>query len=232
MKFAVPRIFAAMLWIAITSVIAAADQAGDLVVQFPSTWHVVAAEAESGGVPIAGKISEGKVDISGLDSSDRYNVKLSLDDGRVLQGVDMGWYNADPVDADAGDLDDDDRQQILAILNLPGFFNRCDMLVLRGNHDRAVALIQLVRDRPFAGDTGQGVVWRIELWYMKNEHGGWLKESSRVVKRVRFDNADQFKQATGKLIWCADLGGVIVPAQGTTITAPPLPSTQPATASQ
>jgi hypothetical protein len=224
---------AGIVWIALMSAIAVAAQTGrELVVQFPKDWPVVAAEAQaSPNAPIDGKVSPGNARFLDLDSQARYDVKLTLGDGRILQGVDMGWYNADPPAPEAGDLDDDDREQIAAILNLPSFFNRRDLATLRGNHDRAVALIQLIRDQPFAGDNGQSVVWRVELWYMKNQHGGWVKESAQVLRRQRFDNPQQFQQAAGKLTWVPDIGGISVPADSIlTVLAPEIPATQPTTA--
>jgi hypothetical protein len=227
------RISAWLLWIAMVPGIAiAADNGNSLVVQFPAEVSVVAAELDGAppAAPITGKISAGSAQFVELDPSVRYDAKLTLADGRILQGVDMSWYNSDPSDPDAGDLNDDDRQQISAIINLPSFFNRIQLLDLPGNHDRAVGLVQFIRDKTFAGDNGQEVIWRVELWYMKNEHGGWVKESSRVLRRQRFDNADQFQKSAGKVIWIAGYGGISVPANATaSIPAPAIPSTQPTT---
>ena len=200
-----PRIPATFLSIVLFSAIAiGGETGGSLVVQYPKDFGVVAAEIDGAASPIVGKISPGSVLFVGLDSSVRYDVKLTCGDGRILQGVDMGWYNADPADPNAGDMDDDDRQQISAILKLPSFFNHSDLVFLKGNHDRAVALVQLVRDQPFDGDGGQGVIWRVELWYLKNEHGGWVKESNKVLRRERFGNPIQFHKAEGEITWVAE----------------------------
>jgi hypothetical protein len=232
MRFLPIRIPLAILAIAFLSAIALADQTVKLIVQFSPDWHVAAAEVQSSekSPPVSGKVSRDGATFADLNPGSRYDVRLTLADGRVLQGVGMDWYNADPPDPDAEALDDDDRQQITQILNTPSFFNQNDLLFLRGNHDRAVALVQLVRDQPFAGETTSQVVWRVELWYMKNEHGGWVKESDRVVRRERFDDPGKFHQATDKLIWVVELGGITVPADRfLTVIAPEIPATQATT---
>ncbi len=47
-----------------------------------------------------------------------------------------------------------DLSEIRAILDVPRFYNKCEPLLLKGDHDRATALVQLVRDKEFYGDKG------------------------------------------------------------------------------
>ena len=128
----------------------------------------------------------------------------------MLQGVDLSWYDEEPAKKDAGALGDDDREQVRAIVqDVPGFYNKSDVLALRGDHDRAVGLLRLVRDTDFYNGKGQ-IVWRIELWYFRNRHGGWeaVAQQNKVLRRERFKNAEAYQAATAPLRWVPALGGL------------------------
>jgi hypothetical protein len=221
MMFCKRRMIRGWCGIVLLAAIAGSARAGDLIVQFPKEMKVVGVEARiaGGDQAVTGKIQPGVARVGNLNGE--YDIKLTLDDGTIFQGVDMGWENSDPADADAGDLTDDDRQQIQGIMSIPSFFNHTDLLRLRGDHDRAVALVQLVRDQDFVSQTGQEIIWRVELWYFKNENGGWAKLDKRVVRRERFANPDQYRGATGKLHWVGELGEVPVPGAGTATVSLP-----------
>jgi hypothetical protein len=168
----------------------------------------------------AGKTSEssGRIDGSTVTFADvlpqtTYDVKLTLADGTILQGVDLNWYDMEPAKPDAGDLDDDDKQQITAILTqVTSFYNKNEMLFLQGNHDRAVGLVQLVRDKAFHSDTGDEVIWHIELWYFKNQHGGWEKvqQENKILRRERFTTHEAYQDVIDHLRWMPELGGLTV----------------------
>jgi len=139
-------------------------------------------------------------------------VQLKLKDGTTLQGVDMGWYSDIPAKPDAAELSADDREAIRAIVqDVPSFYNKSDILLLHGDHDRAVALVQLIRDTDFHS-AGGNIIWRIELYYFKFQYGGWEKvqQQNNIVRRERFKSMDDYKAATEKLRWVAQLGGVRV----------------------
>jgi len=184
-----------------------------------------------------GQIDGSTVTFSGLLPQTAYNVRLTLTDGTILQGVDLGWYDMEPAKPDAGDLDDDDKQQITAILTqVTSFYNKNEMLFLQGNHDRAVGLVQLVRDKAFHSDTGDEVIWHIELWYFKNQHGGWEKvqQENKILRRERFATHGAYQDVIDHLRWMPQLGGLTVSKDqtGLTITlqpdAPHTSSTEPA----
>jgi hypothetical protein len=142
-----------------------------------------------------------------------YDLRVTLSDGTVVQGVDLGWYNEEPAGKDAGDLDNDDREQVRAIVqDVPGFYNKRDILMLRGDHDRAVALLRLVRDKDFVNDKGGEVIWRIELWYFKNQNGGWeaVQQQNRILRRERFPSPAARKAAEDPIRWTPSLGGIRV----------------------
>ncbi len=146
-----------------------------------------------------------------LPAKANYDLRIDLADGRVLQGVDLGWYNAQPPAQDAGELSDDDREDIRVIVQeVPGFYNRNELLLLSGNHDRATLLVQLIRDSAFHSDKGGEIVWHIELWYFKNQHGGWEKvqQQNKVLRRERFRSQRAFDDDAGKIRWLPALGAV------------------------
>jgi hypothetical protein len=150
-----------------------------------------------------------------------YDVKLTLTDGTILQGVDLGWYDMEPAKPDAGDLDDDDKQQITAILTqVTSFYNKNEMLFLQGDHDRAVGLVQLTRDKAFHSDTGDEVIWHIELWYFKNQHGGWEKvqQENKILRRERFATQGAYRDVIDHLRWIPQLGGLRVAKDQTELT--------------
>ncbi|MGA3067798.1 MAG: hypothetical protein ABSF29_13225, partial [Tepidisphaeraceae bacterium] len=161
-------------WIALLPAITGTARAGDLIVQFPKDMNVTAAQAQAAPpeAPVPAQIQPGQALLSNLNPQEHYDLQVALQDGATFQGVDMSWENTDPADPSAGDLTDDDRQQIQGILDIPSFFNHSDLLRLSGNHDRAVALVQLLRDQSFVGQNNQEVIWRVELWNLKNENGG------------------------------------------------------------
>jgi hypothetical protein len=141
-----------------------------------------------------------------------YDVRVVLADGTVLQGVDLGWYNEEPADPEAEPIGDDDRAQIKEILGVPRFYNKCDILALRGDHNRATALVRLQRDNGFHSDAGGEIIWRIELWYFKNQYGGWeaVAQQNKVLRRERFASKAAYDADAGKIRWTPELGGLRV----------------------
>jgi hypothetical protein len=160
---------------------------------------------------VEGKVDGQVVTFAKVLPDTAYDLRVTLSDGTVIQGVDLGWYNEKPARKDAGDLDNDDREQIRAIVqDVPGFYNKRDILMLRGDHDRAVALLRLVRDKDFVNDKGGEVIWRIELWYFKNQNGGWeaVQQQNRILRRERFPSPAARKAAEDPIRWTPSLGGI------------------------
>src|SRR5207302_1307579 len=122
---------------------------------------------------------------------------------------------------------DDDREQIRAtVQDVQAFENKRDILQLKGDHDRAVALLRLVRDKDFYNGKGE-VVWRMEVWYFKNEAGGWsaVGQQQKVLRRERFKTADAYKAATESIRWLPELGGIRIgkdePKRTVNVLTPP-----------
>jgi hypothetical protein len=195
----------------------------DIVVKMPEGMRVDAAEAVAAKTKAetSGKVKAAEVRFADLSSDTPYDVALMLSNGDVLRGVDMSWYSPEPEKAHAEEIADDDKEQINAILKqVLSFYNKNDLLLLRGNHDRAVALVQLVRDKAFHSDQGGEIIWHIELWYFKNQHGGWEKvqQANKILRRERFTSRDAFKQIIDHLRWIPELGGLKIPKDQTELT--------------
>lgn len=195
---------------------AAPAMAGDLVIQLPEKTAIKSAvvAAQDQKREIDGKVDGSHITFADLRPGTSYDVRVTLADGAILQGVDLAWYTAEPPDKDAAPLDADDRKQIAAIVqDIPGFYNKRDLLHLRGDHTRATALLRLVRDKDFYNGKGE-IIWRIELWYFKNEAGGWaaIAQQNKVLRRERFKNAESYKDATAMIRWIPGLGGIRVPS--------------------
>lgn len=134
--------------------------------------------------------------------------QVQTKDGLRLVGVDMAWYAPAPSSA-AEPLSDDDRKQIQEICTVPSFYDRCEILLLQGNADRAVGLTQLVRDRDFHAGKGE-VIWRAELWYFEFQNGGWAKVSqqNKVLDRQRFASREKLQEYLRPIRFVPKLAGV------------------------
>ncbi|MCC6240102.1 MAG: hypothetical protein IT448_07385 [Phycisphaerales bacterium] len=160
-----------------------------------------------------GVVQESEVRFSDLLPDTPYDLDLTLVDGRVLAGVDMSWYESlDQPEKPAEALNDDDRAEIDAIVrDVPSFYDRSELLKLAGNHDRAVGLVQLVRDRAFHASKSDEVIWRVELYYFQYQAGGWEKvqQQNKVLRRERFATRQQYENVVDHLDWVEKLGGII-----------------------
>jgi len=190
---------------------ALAAESSSLKLELPAGTKVTSATAIAAGLKLetAGKIEGDPISFDKLLPETAYDVRLQLADGTTIQGVDLGWYNEEETKADAGPLSDDDRKEMLGIISIPDFYNRHDILMYQGDHSRAATLVQLVRDKDFYAGGGQ-VIWRIEIYYFKNQHGGWEKiaQTNKILRRERFKTHDAFKSTTDKIKYLAALGGL------------------------
>jgi hypothetical protein len=190
--------------------------AGTLVVRAPAAVSSASATTD-GAAEIAGKPDNATVTFTNVPENTPLTIQLKLADGTTLQGVHLNWHSDEPARPEAGELTDDDREQIRAIVqDVRSFYNKSDILLLSGDHDRAVALVQLVRDSDFHAGRGQ-VVWRVELYSFKFQYGGWEKvqQQNRIVRRERFSTIEEYKAATERLRWVKELAGIVVGAKET-----------------
>ncbi len=191
--------------------------AGSIIVTLPADLAIEKAVATTEKEPkasITGALSKDgdKTRITFKDpvAGSAYEVQLTLKDGTVLQGVDMGWYSRVPDKAGAEALSDDDKKQMEAVFTAGSqFFNVQEDTLLKGNQNRAVMLVRLERAN-FHSDTGDEVIWRPELWYFENHHGGWEKvlQTDRVLRRERFKTHAEYHAVVDKLKWVPELGGL------------------------
>ncbi len=217
----------------ILAICAAAGPAGaaSVVVHVPHVTAAVAVATKVPGLNCPGTVAGDAVTFADLRPGTGYDARLTLADGTVLQGVDLGWYGRVPDRPGAGPLTDDDRQQIGAVpAGVRSFFNHADVVLLRGDHDRAVMLVDQRRDAAFHSDAGGEVVWRPEVWFFENHHGGWEKvqQTDRVVRRERFPSAAAYHAVADHLQWEPELGGLKVKPGGPDVSVTVTPTTRPA----
>jgi thiamine biosynthesis lipoprotein ApbE len=184
-----------------------------LIVELPEDAKPQSATATAGDLKLESKgtVASKAVTFANLLPETRYDLKISLDDGTVLHGVDLGWHGPEPARPDAQALDEDDRKQIDELFQgIKGFENKRNLLRIAGTHDRATVLAELIRDTAFHSDTGGEIIWRIELWYFQNQHGGWEKvqQASRILRRERFTSRQELLKETRRLRWIPELGGI------------------------
>lgn len=196
------------------AVAASIARAGTITITLPPDISIVKAAATTEKEPkttITGTIGATTVTFADPIPGSVYEAQLTLKDGTVLQGVDMGWYSRVPDKPDAGELTDGDRQQMKDVLTkVLSFYNVNEVTLLKGNHNRAVMLVRLQRDKAFHSDQGDEVIWRPELWYFQNDHGGWEKvlQTDRVLRRERFATQKDFHAVVDFLKWVPELGGL------------------------
>ena len=187
--------------------------AGSIVITLPADVTVDQAVATTEKEPktsLTGTIEKNRVTFANPVAGSAYEVQLTLKDGTVLQGVDMGWYSRVPDKAGAEALTDDDKKQMEAVFTAGAqFFNIQQDTLVKGNQNRAVMLVRLERAN-FHSDTGDEIIWRPELWYFENHHGGWEKvlQTDRVLRRERFATHAKYHETVDKLKWVPELGGL------------------------
>jgi hypothetical protein len=221
--------------------------AGTITIQLPPDLTVDKATATTEKLPttiLTGTIKAGVITFTDPIAGSAYEAQLTLKDGTVLQGVDMGWYSRVPDKPNAEELNDDDRQQMKAVFTAGAqFFNVQEATLIRGNHNRAVILVREERTSTFHSDKGDEIIWSPELWYFQNNHGGWEKvlQTDRILRRERFPSRAAYHAVVDKLKWVPELGGLKSTPRtpDVKVTLPPnagvatnSPSSQPAAAAQ
>jgi hypothetical protein len=142
----------------------------------------------------------GRFRFANLPGDADYDVRVTTADGRTIEGIDLSWIearmlrlasarrrqlNMPPEREESFDLDD--AKAILKwVEDWKDFMEIKRVLYVNGMGKRATVLVELMRTREFHA-AGGSLVWRVELWYMQNEFGGWdrLANSERVLHRER-----------------------------------------------
>jgi hypothetical protein len=200
--------------------------AGELTIHVPTEQKVIGAKATSQGETISGKVVTDGIHFDKLKPGAKYDIMLESSDGHIDQGIDSGWYDDEEPDPKTTAMDDDDRQQIQSILReIKSFYDRTESIAMWGDHDRAVVLVQRIREAKFHSAKDGEAIWRVELWYLKNEAGGWAKinQQDRMLRRERFESSAKMNQEIARIRWRPELGGVKVEKDQTkTITLEPV----------
>ena len=204
-----------LLWSVVVMACASSARAVEyaLVVELPENARAASAMAAA---PLLKLETKGEIDGRSITfrkmlPDTAYDVKVELADGTVLQGVPMGWYMPEPAGAKHEAIEEEDRKQVDELFTgIKAFENKRNILLFRGNHDHATVLAELIRDTPFHSAKEGEVIWRVELWYFKNQHGGWEKisQQSRVLRRERFKSPQEFEKEAKRIRWCPELGGI------------------------
>jgi hypothetical protein len=210
-------------------------QAGEsaLRIELPAKMMPRSAEATATVVKLKtdGQVDGQTINFTNLLPDTPYTVKITMEDGTTWQGVDLAWYNAEPAHPEAGPITDDDLAEIRSIItDVPSFYNKCSVVDVAGNHDRATVLVQLVRDKDFHAGAKE-VIWRMELWYFKFEAGGWaiVPQQNKVLQRIRFHSHEAYHRETAKIKWMPKLGGIrLAKDKPLTVIAIAPPTTRPA----
>jgi hypothetical protein len=185
----------------------------DLVVKLPDKSRISVATAieRDSAINVGGTIDGNRATFTNLRPDTPYDLAIETADGLLYCRADLSWCDPTPADPQAEPLGDDDREQIRAIVqDILGFADKPRIAMLQGNHDRAVALVDLTRSKGFHSDKGDEVIWRVEVWFFKWENGGWerVADQSRLLRRERFASTAAYQKEIGRVRWVPALGGV------------------------
>lgn len=187
-----------------------------LEIRVPTTMKVKSGKLmdPQSKLELAGKASGGSLKFDNLLPGAAYDAVLTLENGKTVRGVNLGWYaELKKEQAEAKEMQEEDREGILELFNgIQAFENKRNLLKLAGNHDHATALVELIRDTEFHSAKGGEIIWRVELWYFKYQHGGWEKVSqqNQVLYRERFKTQKAFDDFVKPLVYEEKLGGLKV----------------------
>ena len=221
----------------ISLVLAGSAKAETLTVEVPAGAQVVSAKAENQAMKLSTSATPqgDSLRFTSLLPAIPYDLTITLKDGSVLQGVNLGWLNEEPVDPGKDPMTDDDRAAVTDLVKPDkDFFNKIEILHLTGDHNRATSLVRQIRDRAFHSDKGGEIISRFEIWYFRFEYGGWEKvqQGQKVVRRDRFENREAYDKAIGPIRWMPELGGIkLEKGKDRTITLTAWPGDKPAASS-
>lgn len=149
--------------------------------------------------------------LENLPGDARYDLRLVLTEGAVIEGIDLDWAEARLVRlADqrrgqlgmpgrpAGAFTAQDAASLLEyVRDLEDFADARRVLYVRGHGDTATLLVELIRTETFYAEQGDQVIWRMELWYLTRDGGGWQRQpnTERVLERHRVP-AQQWRSRT------------------------------------
>jgi len=147
----------------------------------------------------------GRFTFAGLPGDAHYDVRVVTTDGQTVEGIDLSWIEDRmvrlaamrreqlglPAERQRRFTMQDVQELVKWVADWKDFMELKRVLYVRGHGKRATMLVELMRTREFHA-AGGALVWRVELWYMQNEFGGWdrLANSERVLHRRRIPPAE------------------------------------------
>lgn len=150
----------------------------------------------------------GRFRFADLPGDADYDIRVTTTGGRTVEGIDLAWIEARMLRLSAlrrRQLDmpppreetfglGDAKAILQWVEDWKDFMEIKRVLYVNGMGKRATVLVELMRTREFHA-AGGALVWRVELWYMQNEFGGWdrLANSERVLHRKR-SSPDQWRK--------------------------------------
>lgn len=190
----------------ITGIFIAKAKAESLTLQADTAQITsVIAKGATSGLEKSGKIDKDAIRFDKLTPGEGYDLSLQRKDGKILRLVDLSWYAPLPATAEKPQaLTDEDQKAIEQIVTeIKAFTNKNTIIQLSGNADRAVALVELIRDTDWHDRKGQEVLWRIEVWYFEYQAGGWAKvqQQNRVIERHRIASPEALDVKRKPFIW-------------------------------
>jgi hypothetical protein len=155
--------------------------------------------------PASHNRATGAFRFANLPGDAHYDIRVTTMDGRTIEGIDLSWIESRmirlaaerrkqlgmPPERDRPFTRGDANAILQWVDEWKDFMEVKRVLYLHGMGKRATLLVELLRTREFHASGGK-LVWRIELWYMQDEFGGWdrLANSERVLHRRRITPAE------------------------------------------
>lgn len=147
----------------------------------------------------------GRFAFADLPGDATYDIRVVTTDGRTLEGIDLSFLDARLIRLAAARRKQlglpperkhpftlrDVQELTKWVEDWEDFLEQRRILYIQGHGTRATLLVELMRTREFYSSAG-ALVWRVELWYMKNEFGGWdrIANSELVLHRRRIQPAE------------------------------------------
>lgn len=135
-----------------------------------------------------------------LPGDARYDIRITINGGRRIEGVNLDFTDArllrlaetrrEQLDLPPPRKHKFTRHDAKAIIehieNMEDFMDLHRPLYVKGHGKRATVLLEMMRTRPFH-QSGEDIIWRVELWYFRHEHGGWvlMDNQNRMLTRLQ-----------------------------------------------
>lgn len=149
----------------------------------------------------------GRFEFKNMPGRAAYDICIVATDGREFEGIDLEFTGARlerlaelrraelglPAGKTTAKFSTADVRAIQEfVANWQDFLDTRRILYIHGQENRATVLIELMRTREFhksskGGEDAEQIIWRIELWYMQKQGGGWekLPNVEKLLRRER-----------------------------------------------